>query len=487
MSGIIEGKIVYWDRINTRHMRQRPLTNRLRSLGIVIVALFVTGIAGGEIPAFAQSPAVLATLPNGLRIVTAPSHAVGLVAIDAWMRAGATRQPIGHFGVAHYLEHVLFKGTPTRPNEEQIDGAIENLGGSFNAATSFDWAHFYVVVPSENFAAALAVIGDVLQHASITDKSVQSERPIILSEVARGIDNPDEVMNAQIRAMVYGPKHPYGVPVTGVPQDVQTITRDQVAAFYKTFYAPNNMTLVVTGDIAPEQVQKEAQSVFGGWAKSMTLDPPDPPALPQLTSIHRTILRRSASSSSMMIAFGAPSVADKPDAWVMDVLLTLLGQGANNRLTRTLRDQQKIVDSISADYLTQQHEGILTVTASFPTGNPDAVEKAIVDQIQNLRDEVVSAWELDAAKQSLMASYLFDVQTDSGRADALGFYDMIDTYQYDVDYIAHFETVTGEDLRRAAVKYLTPDKYNIVTIIPFTDPSSAQAPSATAASKTASY
>jgi len=455
-------------------MAQYPLFNRNRIRAAVLISSII--LLASQSLAVAGFSTSEYTLTNGLRVITAPNHAVGLVAIDAWVRAGVSRQSVSGSGVAHYLEHVLFTGTTSRPREETIDGAIEDLGGSLNAATSYDWAHFYVVVPSANFGSALAVLGDVLQHATIDDKNVQAERPIILNEVARQLDNPEQLMLAEVRKLAYGSKQAYGGMVTGVPQDVQAITHDQVLGFYKANYVPNNISLVVTGDVTSDQVQQEAIKVFGSWSASTDVTPPAAPKVLTQTSIHRSILRRGVGSSYMTISFFAPSVADKPDTWVMDVLLTLLGQGGNNRLDRSLHKSLHLVDNVSADYLTQRYQGLLTISCSFPTGNPDGVESSIIDQIKNLRDQPVSAKELQGAKDSLLASYLFDVQTDSGRADALGFYDMIDTYQYDVDYVDHFQSVTAADVQRIAQKYLTPDAYNIVEIIPYSAPDNAAAP-----------
>lgn len=460
-----------------------PLINRSRALvAFFCFALFVgcRSIGGAAYPVSEY------TMPNGLRLITATNHAVGLVAIDAWVRAGVTAQPASQRGVAHYLEHVLFTGTALRPQENMIDGAIEDLGGSLNAATSYDWAHFYVEVPAANFGAALAVLGDVLQHATIDDKNVQAERPIILNEVARDMDNPSEDMMSEIRKLAYGRDRAYGETVTGTPSEVQAVTHDQIVSFYKTNYVPNNISLIVAGDVTPDQVQQEAARVFGDWTASADLPvAPDPPLSSQ-TTIQRSILRRGASASFMTLSFFAPSVKDQPDAWVMDVLLTLLGQGGNNRLDETLHKQAHLVDNISADYLTQRYQGLLTVTCSFPSGNPDAVEAAILDQIKRLRDEPVSDKELQGAKDSLFASYLFDVQTDTGKADALGFYDMIDSYRYDVDYVDHCQAVTAADIQRIARKYLTPDVYNIVEIIPYTDPENAAAPAGIVAPSSAS-
>ena len=361
----------------------------------------------------------------------------------------------------------------TRPDESAIDGAIEDLGGRVDAATSYDWAHYFTVVPSKNYAAALDVLADAVQHPKLTQEGVDSERPIIAGEIARATDNAGELMGSEIRKLAYGTNHPYGRTVMGSPADVSNVTRDQIQAFYDTYYVPNNTTVVVSGDVTQEQIVTAIAASMSKWQFSKSLPDFDkvPPIEP--TTIHRSVLRRGGTESYMSIAFFAPSVSQKPDVWTMDVLLTLLGQGGNNRLQTDLVRKQHMVDTITADFLTQRYQGLLTITASFPTGNPDLVEKAIISEVNRLRDETASVAEVDAAKRSLLSSYLFDVQTVSGRADALGFYDMIDSNQYDVDYIKNFGTVTPADIQSLAKTYLDTNAYSIVTMIPAMDTNNA--------------
>ena len=368
------------------------------------------------------------TLDNGVRVLVQPAHGVPIVAVDAWVQAGTRKEDPAHRGVAHFLEHMLFKGTPTHPTEESINSAVEDLGGTFNAATSYDWAHFYTTIPSAGFSNALDVLADVLQHASITALMVESERPVILSEIARNSEEPAQQMALAAREMMYDKANSYGRSITGTDNDVRAVTRDQIAQFYKTNYIPSNITLVVTGDVTAGQVRAAAQRALGAWKPpaAVLVRPADSSATPPapadpLPGIRRQVIRREASQSYLVLAFRAPSVKETPDVWTMDVLLTLLGQGGNNRLDAVLHRQKHLVTQIGADFLTQHDPGLLTVTASLPTGNLDAVEAAVLAEIQRLRDHLVSDEEIAAAKASLKASYLFDAETVSGRADTLGF------------------------------------------------------------------
>jgi len=432
-------------------------------------------------PASAQVTEV--TLDNGLRVIVFESHAVPIVAVDAWVRAGTRRETQGQPGVAHFLEHLLFKGTPTHPDEESVDGTIEDLGGSLDAATSYDWAHFYTEVPATGYGQAISLLADILQHASLTSNSIEEERPIILDEISQNSSDPLTSMEDTVRGLIYTSDSAYSRSITGTADQVQAVTRDQIVAFYNTYYVPNNTTLVVSGDVNTGDVVKFAMAQFGAWAKSTTL-PVDGDTqrssylIPTDDSsrIRKTLLQQDGSESYVVMGFPAPSVTDQPDAWDMDVLLTLLGQGGNNLLTTDLKIKGQLVNTIGADYLTQKDPGILTISASLPTANVQAVQDAILVEIKKLRTNLISDQVLMAAKNALKANYLFDVDTDSGHADSLGFYDCIDSYQYDVDYLKNIDAVTAADIQRIAQKYLDPESYAVVLQVPAPDVSTARAP-----------
>lgn len=407
------------------------------------------------------------TLENGLRVLVAPSDAADLVTLDVWMGAGTRRETADNNGAAHFLEHLLFKGTATR-KPGQIDAAIEDLGGTLNAATSYDWAHFYVTVASADADSALTVLSDALMNSALRPEDMEAERPVILSELARDESTPDGILTTAFNALTF-PDHPYGRPIVGTQASVSQMTRQTVADFYKTYYVPGNATLIIAGNVTPEVGLAMARKALGTW-------PARPfPADTGLSETPQTGIRTGTffgpfREADVMLGFHAPSVKDQPDAWVMDVLLTYLGQGGNNHLTMDLQHKRRLVTSINANFLTQRDPGSLSITAECEPSNVNAVTKAILDEVQSMRDKPLSDADLAATKHALLASYLFDAQTNSGRAGALGFYAVIDSAQYDTDYIAHFEKVTAAQVQSVAQKYLNPQAYTRVILEPRMDP-----------------
>jgi len=407
------------------------------------------------------------TLSNGLQVLVAPSNAAALVTMDVWVGAGTRRETAENNGVAHFMEHLIFKGTPTRKPGD-IDAAIEDLGGTLNAATSYDWAHFYGTVASADAPAALAVLGDALMNSEMRQADMDAEKPVILSEMAREAGSATTRVNRAFNALCF-PTHPYGRPLLGTASNISNMPRKTVVDFYHTYYAPGNATLILAGRITPEEGLAFAKKTFGAWPARAVPDDKTLPEPPQ-TNIRIRNLNAPVRRGFLQIGFRAPSVRDKPDVWVMDVLMTLLGQGGNNRLEQDLERKKKLVTAINTSYLTQRDPGTMSVTAEFDPGDYDTVSKAILAEMGSLRDTPVSPEELNAAKHTLLASYLFDTQTNSGRADALGFYSRIDSYKYDTEYVGNFEAVTPALVQSVARKYLTPDAYTLVTLLPVPDP-----------------
>ena len=407
------------------------------------------------------------TLPNGMQVLVAPSNASDLVTMDVWLGAGTRRETAQNNGVAHFMEHLIFKGTPTQKPGD-IDAAIENLGGTLNASTSYDWAHFFGTVGAEDAPAALAVLADAVQNAEMRQADVDAEKPVILSEMAREANSAPGRVTRTFNSLCF-PTHPYGRPLLGSARNVSDMPRATILDFYHTFYAPGNATLVLAGKLSPDEGLALAKKMFGAWPARIVPSDKTLPEPPQ-TDIRIRNLTAPSRRGFLQIGWRAPSVLDRPDAWVMDVLMTLLGQGGNNRLQRDLQQKSKLVGAINTAYLTQHDPGTMSISAEFDPGEYARVQEAILAQSAALRDTPVSPAELEAAKHTLLASYLFDTQTNTGRANALGFYSRIDTYHYDLDYVGNFESVTSAQVQAVARQYLNPTAYTLVTLLPVPDP-----------------
>jgi len=403
----------------------------------------------------------LRTLPNGLRVLVREAHEAPLVTIDLWVRAGSSRETAQNNGVAHFMEHLLFRGTAKRGRGE-VDRDIEELGATLNATTSRDWMHLYTTVASRYWQEALEVVADAIQNSALRPEDVEREQMVILDELARAAEDPVRDANQRLAELLFQ-KHSYRLPVAATRDSIIRIQRDQVVEFYRKYYVPNNASLVIVGDVTETEAFAAAERLFGRWQKREITDPEpsldSPPDSPRHAEFK---VRRGFPVVG--IGFMAPSVKEVADVCACDLLLSLLGQ-RDGLLTRLLVGQGAAT-RVTTEFLTQRYPGIFSIVVELPEqGNPRQVEAMVVGALQQLAKTPVTEAELARAKREILGNYLFSMETTEGQASTLGFYEMIDTYQFATEYEKNVLAVTPEDIRRVVEKYLHPERRVVVTLV----------------------
>jgi len=403
----------------------------------------------------------LKTLPNGLRVLVREAHEAPLVTIDLWVRAGSSRETTETNGVAHFMEHLLFRGTAKRGRGE-VDRDIEELGATLNATTSRDWMHLYTTVASRYWRNALEVVADAVQNSALRPEDVEREQMIILDELARAADDPVRDANQRLAELLFQ-KHPYRLPVAATRDSIIRIQREQVVEFYRKYYVPNNASLVIVGDVTEAEAFAEAEKLFGKWQKRDIADPEPQPEPPPDSPRHAQFKVRRGFPV-VGIGFMAPSVKEVKDVCACDLLLALLGQ-RDGLLTRLLVGQG-VATRVTTEFLTQRYPGIFSIVVELPEqGNPQQVEAMVVGALQQLAKTSVTEAELARAKREILGNYLFSIETTEGQASTLGFYEMIDTYLFATEYEKNVLAVTAEDIRIVVEKYLNPEKRVVVTLV----------------------
>jgi predicted Zn-dependent peptidase len=431
----------------------------------LLLALVLAGCARTPSrPATTAAPPAREVLANGVVLIAQEHRAAAVVAVQLWMRVGGRDELPAELGLSHYLEHMLFKGTPTRP-PGSIDRLIEGLGGGSNAFTSYDVTHFDVLVPTPSVRAALELLADIAVNASFVPAELEAEKTVVLEEMSRLQDDPDRLLTRRLSETTYA-GHPYGRPLLGTRELVRDLRREQLHAYYQKRYVPQNMVLVVVGPVPVAQARALAAEIFGRLA-----GPPAPPrpttAIPSLTGGRRDDVPRPEQQAVLGLAWQAPGTRiAAEDITAVDLLTYILGDGPSSRLNQTLREDRRLVQSIEASYVTREQSGLLSVTARLDAGHVEAAQAAILEVIGRVKAEGVTEAERQRALVIAEASYAFDIETVEGLARSYGQAETTWTLADELAYLGRLRQVTTAQIQAAARKYLGDDTYARVRLLP---------------------
>jgi zinc protease len=407
------------------------------------------------------------TLPNGLRVLLVEDHRVPSVAINVGYRVGGKDDPPGRSGFAHLFEHLMFKGTKnTRP--ETIDRLTEDIGGLNNAFTAEDITNYYEVVPSNYLETLLWAEGDRLGSLAVTEEHFHTERDVVIGEydqriLAEPYGMLDELVNREAFA-----EHPYRRGVIGDPENLRAATLEDVVAFHRTFYRPDNAVLVVVGDFDPVQANAWIDKYFGRVPK------PDAP-IPRVTAVEpvqtaeRTFTYRAANVPlpAVEYAYHIPEWRH-PDAPALDIVETLLGMGKSSRLYQSLVYHQRVATAAHAGADLREQPGLFSLRAIASTGTPiERVREALDAEIARLRDELPAAAEMERVRTQIASSFVRSRQTYNNIAVALvrSAVERDDPGALNSD-LDRYRAVTDADVQRVARQYLTRENRTTIEYLP---------------------
>jgi predicted Zn-dependent peptidase/DMSO/TMAO reductase YedYZ heme-binding membrane subunit len=427
---------------------------------LVLLVLLFSGCAVVTPRAPGAAAPMRHVLPNGVVVISQEHRASDIVAVQLWLRVGGRDEAPAELGLSHYLEHMLFKGTPTRP-PGSIDAEIEGLGGNSNAFTSYDFTHYDIVVPRSGLRAATALLADIAVNAAFVPAELESEKKVVFEEMNLTEDDPERFLQRRLTEAAF-PAHPYGRPLLGTRELVRNLTRETLNAYYKKHYVPANMVLVVVGAVTPAQVREVAAETFG----RLTGPTPVRPAVgPPTRRGEPQDVRRSEQQAYLGIAWHAAPTGNT-DIYAVDLLTSILGDGPSSRLNQTLREQRGLVQTIEASYIPRQQAGLVSVIARLDAKNLDATEAALREVVRRVRDEGVTSAERERAITTAESSYAFDIETVEGLAKAYGQAETTWTLQDEVRYLERVRRVSAEQIRAAARTYFGDDTYVRVRFLP---------------------
>ena len=438
-----------------------------RRAGVCAVALLIYTLSGCVT---ATSPPdsrhglpapIREVLPNGMRLIIQEHRAATTVAIHLWTGVGGRDEAVGERGFSHFAEHMVFKGTDSRPRGF-VEQDVEAVGGRTNAGTSNDYTFYYLLLPATRTQAGIALMGDMVINSTFDATELGRERDVVFEEVRLNEDNPRSSLGRQLYGLLFQ-GHPYGRPVLGDAADLRGATRDTLRGYYKRHYVAENMALVVIGRVNPAEVRAAALAAFGALPRTGYARQPLPPPVP-LESVRARSVERPERQTQLGFAWLAPPLG-APDMAAVDVLAHILGGSRSSRLNQALRERARLVSGISAWYSALQGAGTLGVTAQLESGDQEAVERAILTEIGRIQTEGVTAEELARAITASEAQREFSQETVEGLALAYGRAEITWTLDAERGYVELVRTVTRAQVQEAARRYLT-DAYARLAFVP---------------------
>jgi len=397
------------------------ISTQIRALALLVLSLTLCAACSTfDSSALRWSPPTLETykLDNGLTVYLAPSDAVPLVTMDICVRTGAKDEPDHIAGISHFLEHMIFKGTP-RLDAGEYDRRIEEMGGYLNAATSNDYTHYYITVPSEHMVSALTDLADVIQNSSIDPEEVERERHVILEEIRMKQDNPIGFMFDEIVRATYA-SGPYANTVIGSDETVSATTRDQIKEHYERFYAPDNMALSVAGDFDLTELRTTIEELFGSMERKLSPWREDNPETVFAAPAGET-WEKSWAETYFFFTFPGEDAKSLREMAAMDVAEAILFSGRSSRLVRTLREQDRLVHSISGIFLAGRYPGLYGIYGTTDTEKLDELKVRLFEELDELRRKGPTKEELARAKRQLVNDHLYQTETVTGKASVLSY------------------------------------------------------------------
>jgi zinc protease len=438
-----------------------------------MAALLSASSSAGPLDALRASNASVrrTVLDNGMVCLVKEDPSAPVVAVQIWVGSGAVHeQEFLGAGLSHYMEHMIFKGTPTRGPAE-VTKAIDDAGGEINAYTAQDRTVFHADLPSRNWRVGVDVLADAVMHASLPEAEWEREKQVILREFAMGYDSPERVLNKLIWDTAFR-VHPYRVPVIGYEDVFRTMTRDQLETYFHRHYVPDNMITVVVGDIDADEVQAYLRQVFAGFARRPRAPITLPAEPPQMAP--RTARQTGTYEVTRLVHAWHTVPLNHPDAPALDLLAAIVGQGRSSRLERRLKEQQRLVLEIDAWSYTPKEAGLFGISATVEPDQEAAARAAIEREVGAWLEEPFTAEELEKARRGMLVSELGGLQTASGQASSYAsgeFY--AGNPRFAEFYLAGIESVTAEQLRDVAARYLRPANRTEVVLAPDEAPAAA--------------
>lgn len=426
----------------------------------IFIALFILTISFSTVFAN-ESKIERYKLKSGQNVVIKEVHDHPAVIIDTWIKTGSVDETGENNGVAHFLEHLFFKGSKKYPGNS-FSEITDSKGGITNAATSKDYTHYYIEIPSQYFETAMDLHADMLLNPLIPPDELEKERLVVIREISMTKDNPYRILYNNMFKRFY-PTHPYGREVIGTEKIISSIPREEIFKFYDKNYSPSNMTTIVVGDIKSKEVLKSINKHFGKKTSVKSVRNKYKIDSAPFKQTEETVYK-DINTGYIIIGFKSTPFVNSKDAYALEILSEILSGGKNSRFYKNLKEPG-IVKSSGASFDIYARDTLFTVYADFDPKKLQNVKASIFEEIKNTVN--ISEKEVEMAKKILERAMLFGRETIAGTASELGYFSILsdDDSFYD-NYLNNLKNITVSDVQNAAKKYLIPEKSVITVLLP---------------------
>ncbi|MGF1589918.1 MAG: M16 family metallopeptidase [Pleurocapsa sp.] len=408
-------------------------------------------------------------LDNGLTII-AEQMPVEAVNLNVWINVGSAKESNEINGMAHFLEHMVFKGTPNLEIGE-FEQLIEERGAVTNAATSQDYTHYYITTAPQDFAELAPLQLDVVLNPSLDNEAFEREKLVVLEEIRRSEDSPRRRTFYRSMETCFETL-PYRRPVLGPASVIANLRSPQMRDFHGAWYQPQSMTAAVVGNLPVEELIEIVTQGFeqhhnsrDHQAKNST--PSVTPEQPFTKIVRREYTDESLQQARLVMVWRVPGMENLAQTYALDILAVILGQGKVSRLFRELREEKGLVNQIGVSNMTQTHQGVFYISAALATENIPEVEQAIAQQIRTMQSELIATKDIDRIRTQVANRFVFANERPSDRANLYGYYySQLQDLVPALNYPQYIQSISAEDLQLAAQKYLNPEAYGVVIMKP---------------------
>jgi len=406
-------------------------------------------------------------LPNGLTLILKPDHSAALCSAQAWVKTGSIHEgTLLGGGLSHFLEHMLFKGTERRAGKRMAE-LVQAHGGYINAYTNFDRTVYYLDMPSEHVDVAVDLLADAVLHSTLPAAEVTKEKQVILREIDMTLDDPDQRLNQALFETAFR-EHPYRHPIIGHRAVFEGVTRDDLVAYYRARYVPNNVVVVIVGNFDLEKVRATVASTFGAAPRGR-LAPVCLPTEPVPLATREAVLFEDVQLTRAGLGWQIPGLTHN-DTPALDLLAAVLGHGDSSILWQALREKRRLVHSIDAYAWNPGTVGLFYVPFICEPSKQSAAREAITAELQRVAVRGVPEGLLRKAIRQAVAGEVNSRKTMAGQASRLGISEVVvGDLAYSRHYFERLTAVTVADIKRMAAKYFSPSRLTSVTLNPKTE------------------